>query len=486
MINYTDDEGEVTAITTEFDLTEAIRYFHPSSDDPPVSSSASILSGRSFTRPKVTLRVKIIVDYDGPSLSDTSSLVSLDEFRNRNGSNSSFSFGSQSSVEPDDDARTVSSKDMGSKYDAFKSRGSKTIVAGASMEPLIERRQQTVRPPSSDWDAVTASYSPSADHDGASQTNSYARRKPTSPLRNSFISDTDPFEPQPDIATSPFERLRLEEDRQNSAPTSGYGSSTLQNERGAAWLRDQSARTMKSMLGDLPTPSSEAGDAHTHPGSYQLSGSSMSGELALERNPQGKYYFSYSAGPSAASQSARDSTYDDQSVVNFGDAELSVADSASRAGDDRPPSMDAGWFDAQVTGHAEAEPSSSSSSASDPFRESRAIDHAFDESYIHPDTPHDVLQWVGVNGAAPPPLNPTECSECGVLLEMIKYVCATCGETKPPSDSPSDVAGPSKGKNRQIEVEHGSPHSFTYPPRHFTTPVSPTTSSWSLIAEEQH
>ncbi|KAI6024406.1 hypothetical protein EDC04DRAFT_2574197, partial [Pisolithus marmoratus] len=92
VISYRDDDGEVTDITTEADLTEAIQYFQAGSDDPPLSSAASILSGRSFGSKRITLRVHITVDYDGPSLSDTSSLVSLDEYRGRNESSSELNW----------------------------------------------------------------------------------------------------------------------------------------------------------------------------------------------------------------------------------------------------------------------------------------------------------------------------------------------------------------------------------------------------------
>lgn len=115
-IAYKDDDGEVTDITTDVDLTEAIHYFQAGVDDIPVSSAQSILSGRSFGSfgsRKITLRVDITVDYDGPSLSDTSSLVSLEEYRFRNGSESSLSFDSSVRIEPEDDSATVSSRDTG-------------------------------------------------------------------------------------------------------------------------------------------------------------------------------------------------------------------------------------------------------------------------------------------------------------------------------------------------------------------------------------
>lgn len=165
-ITYTDDDGETTDIATENDLTEAIRYFHPGGEDPPLSSAASILSGRSFGRGKITLRVKISVDYDGPSLSDTSSLASMDDFEGRNGSEFSLSLSASVSREIEDDSITVSSKDMGSKYDVYRARGGpRTIVSGPSREPLV-RRPQPSQPSytgernGNDWDSETVSSVP--------------------------------------------------------------------------------------------------------------------------------------------------------------------------------------------------------------------------------------------------------------------------------------------------------------------------------------
>ena len=92
------------------DLIEAIQYFQ-AGDDSPSSSAASILSGSSFGARKITLRVDITLDYDGPSLSDTSSLASLEDSAGWNRSQQSFSFGSPS-VDLDDDSVTVSSRDL--------------------------------------------------------------------------------------------------------------------------------------------------------------------------------------------------------------------------------------------------------------------------------------------------------------------------------------------------------------------------------------
>ena len=45
-ISYKDDDGEITAITNDYDLIEAIQYFQ-AGDDLPGGSNASVASGRS-------------------------------------------------------------------------------------------------------------------------------------------------------------------------------------------------------------------------------------------------------------------------------------------------------------------------------------------------------------------------------------------------------------------------------------------------------
>lgn len=67
MLSYTDDDGEDFSIRTEADLTEAILYFASGEDE-----------GPSGSQQKITLKLDVVVEYDGPSLSDTSSLRSFE------------------------------------------------------------------------------------------------------------------------------------------------------------------------------------------------------------------------------------------------------------------------------------------------------------------------------------------------------------------------------------------------------------------------
>ncbi|EEB91261.1 hypothetical protein MPER_10414, partial [Moniliophthora perniciosa FA553] len=103
IISYTDDDREITNISSDRDLHEAIEYFQAGEDNQSVSSGTSMLSVRSGR--KITLRFDITVE--GPSLSDGGSILTLDEdeYRDRNGSHSSFSFGAPS-MDLDDDAAT--------------------------------------------------------------------------------------------------------------------------------------------------------------------------------------------------------------------------------------------------------------------------------------------------------------------------------------------------------------------------------------------
>ena len=96
-------------------MDEAISYFASEGVEPPVPSNASVSSsGRSTSGSrKITIYVDICVDYDGPSLSETSSIASREEFEVGD-NQSDWDLSGISRSELDDDEVTVSSKDTGS------------------------------------------------------------------------------------------------------------------------------------------------------------------------------------------------------------------------------------------------------------------------------------------------------------------------------------------------------------------------------------
>ncbi|KAF7370358.1 hypothetical protein MSAN_00667200 [Mycena sanguinolenta] len=400
-ISYKDDDGEVTDITTDADLTEAIAYFQAGADDPPLSSAASILSGRSFGRSKITLRVSIFVDYDGPSLSDTSSLASLEEYKNRNGSQQSFSFGAPS-IGRDDDEVTISSRDAISRADPSVHDGS-SQASGQS------------------WDMLS--------HSSGNQAG------PSTTLR--FQSNaSDPFADQPsepatlaghiEATTGVFERLKFDEsipDDSSSVQHDGLGD----NDRGAAWLRDQNARAIRSMIG-IAAPSVSSG-VTSIPEEEELGGA-----LALEQDTRGKYYYTYTSSSASHSRDsymsshARDSGYyDDRPQPK-----------------PRPSSRQLNWLAAQQVASSQSAHSQSQTvhkpppSSVDPFQ-SEANDYSLEQPYTSDTIPRELLQFLPLS--PPDPQTLTDCSECGVLLDSIRYVCTICGEKKPACQS-------NKGKGR--------------------------------------
>lgn len=337
MISYKDDDGEVTDISTDSDLTEAIQYFQAGSDDPPPSSAASILSGRSFGgKRRITLRVHIMVDYDGPSLSDTSSLASLEEYKGRNKSNAELSW----------------------------------MEVGLAGE-LEDNRSH---------------------------------------------------------AASPFE----------------HALSLSARDRGAAWLRDQNERTVKAMLGATPEPS-ESDSRSVSISEDQRLQQTIDGDLALQRDPRGKYYYSYTGG----STSTHDSGYEDGSSIK----DENEPSGSSSSGYARPNSMQLSWLAAQQKVRDEDPGGGSTTSPS--------TSNSEQIPFINPpEIPPEVMQYL--LPVVPPPGTLTTCSECGVLLDAIRYVCAMCGEKEPvcnslmPSGSNLAIG---KGKERILDVAHSYPPS---------------------------
>ena len=180
----------------------------------------------------------------------------------------------------------------------------------------------------------------------------------------------------------------------------------LRSERGAAWLRDQNIRTIKSTLGALPEPSDAAS---LHPGSDV-----GDIDLSLQKGPGGRYYYQYNSSVGSSSISSLDSGYDEDS---------SMAGDVTKY---RPTSMEVAWLDSQRQGPSTStayRPPLAASAASDPTP-------IRDFSQLYPDIPADVLPFIS-SAPLPPPTELTSCSECGVILDAIRYVCSTCKEKKP-------------------------------------------------------
>lgn len=392
-------------------MIEAIQYFQVG-DDAPLSSTASILSGRSFGSRRITLRIDITVDYDGPSLSDTSSLASLDDFKIVNGSQQSFSFGT-TPIEFDDDSVTVSSRDPG-------------LAASQTQTLQISQRSFSKRN-SSQTCRTTEILAADILNDQPTKAEKWAEHEfNTSSFENEILSVSERY---PSYPSAVFEQLMLSQTLADDS-SSVESDRLVASERGAAWLRDQNERAIRSKLGTLPEPSDS--DSFSQPPD-----DSLGGDLALQRDPRGRYYYSYTSG--SASQ-AHGSVYD-EGQSNVEDAEISVANFLPR-----PTSLHLNWLASQ---RVEADVSSSETLNSSSLVD---VDHLPFQS--------------------PPEETLTDCSNCGVLLDAIRYVCSTCGPK--PNVKASTL-------NKRKDQEDSPVTAYSYSPSNHTLFSSPNFSTSQTI-----
>lgn len=459
-IAYKDDDGEVLDIITDADLTEAVLYFQSGVDDAPISSAASFYSARSSGSRRITLRVHVRVDYDGPSLSDTSSLFSIDEdgdgiiedhdFRDALSLTESF----EGELELEDDQVTISSKDTGLRppirRDHIRNRSSETLTPipgspgtnltsiqsdkhlaiGDRSKKIISPKIRTPKP--RERSPLSQDFSVDPDSVGA---------LPQSIEENAheleYASAAARFPADPSAV---FERLKYLE------LASGVQSNVVQDlyvplqphqesiDRGKQWLREQSSR---SALAPLIGPKSETGDdlSLSAGDSVPMDDFEKSIEegLALQRGSSGQYYYTYRVGSYPPSQSQDySSEYQEKSV----------------AGEEHP--------------NSNCEPSTSTKISN--------LSNGVHVAAYPPveEIPAELLPFI--ESATPPNHTLTDCSSCGRILDSIRYVCSICGEKKPRQ---SQVNG--KGKSR-----HEMHHHHTYPPTHIHHPnghYSPSTSS---------
>jgi hypothetical protein len=217
------------------------------------------------------------------------------------------------------------------------------------------------------------------------------------------VSPPEPTETDVSLTDSqylsgPFEMLKMGDPSVDPDPS----GSLLHTERGAAWLRDQSTRTIKSKLGALPEPS----DKSVAVGRSQID----NGELSLHRDRSGKFYYSYNSGASSF-----DSGYDENPSI----AEGSVAPPNYR-----PTSMNLAWFASLEQSSStlfRPAPNNGVYSDSNPFR-----------NLAYADIPPEVLPFI-MPAAVPQPGELTTCSQCDAVLDSIRYVCSTCKEKRPRS-----------------------------------------------------
>lgn len=254
MVSYKDDDGEISTIATDDELSEAIDFFNDGNDDAPPPSNSSVLSGRS-TR-KIYMPVEVNIEFDG-RLSDT---ASLDDYRDDSESQLSLSFNS-TGRELDDDDVTVSSRD----YIATTRLSMSQRLSASSW--------QVVSPPEPMEEGVLE------DLASSSKTRSVSEIAPSA------------MQESPEDVEDPFADVDLQDNQEGDATGLNFDPPAV-NDRHAAWLREQTSLNSRINLNVIERK------FKTRDSSSQFGSESIDSYFALEKDKRGKYYYSYTPASS--------------------------------------------------------------------------------------------------------------------------------------------------------------------------------------------
>ncbi|OWZ68671.1 hypothetical protein AYX14_00879 [Cryptococcus neoformans] len=272
---YTDDDGEEFSIRNENDLTEAISYFISGDDDAATSTYSGSGSGvfpYSLSTSKITLRLDVVVEYDGPSLSDTSSI-------------SSFQTGSGSEHDS-----TYRSSAYESSY-----RGS---ISSMMQEPIEEEYTDEEDPErrNTATQSVTGGMSRISLDNARLTWSQYSGSTPRRMSERNHTPSNHSFIPkEPLTAQQPL-----------TGPDSAIAPSLLtHSELGTRWLREQSSLAARKIG---PGTRSRKSTRYDSDDDSMASDDERSGDFALVRDARGRYYYSYQTDVSSATASDIDLT----------------------------------------------------------------------------------------------------------------------------------------------------------------------------------
>ncbi|WRT68905.1 uncharacterized protein IL334_005887 [Kwoniella shivajii] len=273
---YTDDDGEEFCIKTDADFTEAIAYFVSGDDEVALSSYSGSNLGHAmypFSAQKITIRLDVKVDYDGPSLSDTSSV-------------SSFRTGSGSLSESTRDEHSEGSW-RSSGYQESMRNGRRLSGFDTVEEELesLKSRESELSHGSTILGISTLGLTDPAYHYQTASLSSTSRTRPSRTTAPQPLLDSSPFPSNPPILTGP---------ESDPAP-----SLLTHSDLGTRWLRDQS-RLAARKLGPTPQTSTRSGDYDSDEDSDE-SDEEHPGDIALVRDARGRYYYSYQTDASSRS-----------------------------------------------------------------------------------------------------------------------------------------------------------------------------------------
>ncbi|KAJ9106256.1 hypothetical protein QFC21_001401 [Naganishia friedmannii] len=499
-IAYTDEDGEDFDIVSEADLTEAVSYFSSGldADDYGTSLGAPTLYSADWnnaahdhtslpvfqpsTRNKIILRVHVVVEYDGPSLSDTASIMeSVSEssagasWAQEESSSSSLSLSENAYTNQTSDYSGIESgrhgqrefrsastnlreslQTNGSSAEQFRGNDphSRTLPTGSSRPNQDSRSFESSESDIYRRSSASMGFSDTRRRHGDPFNESNLRRRTSSRIEDgrvdnalrslSLNSRPDQYHldgeqewnsrsssHQASLTSLPDPRdstLSLDRSLDSSTPSAsaqrrnnGAPSSSLtSSELGARWIREQTERVRRK-LGPVSSPG----------------GSSRRSSMASEEGSDDDQMSIYSEGRGNLElvRETNGKWYYSYSSTDMpgqrstgGDIPLSERRSMASL-EDSAYADNASRRDAQDITSLRL---SMTSINTDPFRSERRREDYASSSEVSPieteslQTPAEVAEEfeepVGPPGLAP------DCSACGVRLEYMRYVCTVCGE----------------------------------------------------------
>ncbi|TIA70222.1 hypothetical protein E3P91_03199 [Wallemia ichthyophaga] len=264
---YVDDDGIHTRLQTDNDLDECLEYFGGDCDD------------------NITLNLEILVDYDGPSLSDAATSI-----YNSSSSSESVSYGVK-----DADNCSISLSQSSSEKSTKKSFSLRSSLSKLS----VKYKEQAMKMASKQPKSLASSSNHNTKIDSISDT--MTQRQPEVHNERDEDGDVDddyesasqathnplkPSESTPSLNTSTELSNKLViADGSNNGPDRG--------DLAVRWFADQSERALLATFGTQLAPSeSTATDTLTATSDdYQSNFDSESVSLALERDGKGSYRY---------------------------------------------------------------------------------------------------------------------------------------------------------------------------------------------------
>lgn len=425
---HDEDEGEDCLVQTEEELTDAIWYFGSGTGDTDSLSSTTSNTFDNYairTTGGITLELKVVLEYDGPNLSDTSSVA--ESFQDRltlNGeeyaSSSAYTYSNDGEALSTQSSRLFAPSNGPAAFSLRPSlRANSSIVAEEREDDWDQRTEIFNQPPSS----MPCQQGRHALDDRSMSESSEASRRYHETAR-------------------PKEQASYGDYTQGHFPAPSSTSTSL--EFGARWIEEQKARVAQKMGSarfhtGRSTSSSLYDDDSSHDG--RSSGyDEGKGQLELVQDPQGskllpgqascrcthtlvgvflEWLYSYSSSDMNSLFPPRVSSPSGLTVVTS-----------------RPSTSNLRHVHSSYTLQSSSPTESEATLATLTSQNPRDLADSADS------VPQEVIE----EPAAPPGLAP-DCSACGVRLDYMRYVCTICGE----GTFLLEGQGSTQGKTRESE-----------------------------------